>query len=503
MTTGDIEDAPGLDSLETYQVEIKDGKIVVTASLDKVKQKKGSHVVAKARKPIAATKAQSVVVVGGGAGAIHTLEALRLYNYDGKITVLSQEPYAPIDRTKLSKGLVDEAKAIEWRSVSELKDLFGVDFRDSTTVSEVDTEGRTVTTSTGEKVKYDFLVLSPGSFAKRIPIEGKDLPGVVTIRHVDDIKAITTHLGKDSDIVVIGTSFIGLEAVLALTGKETRSLTVVGVDKIPFEAMLGADIGKNIVKSLEDKGVKFHLGANITKITGKDGRVSELHIEGKEPLPATVVIMGTGVGPATSFLKDSFTLEKDGGLLVDKYLRVQGKENVFAIGDIAHYPQFPDNFSRRVEHWNVAGNHGRHVAHTIAHPDDPQAYELVPIFWSSIGGGLRYVGTGAKFTEQWVDGEGLKFVLYQAKEDGTVTTVASIGRDPYVAKASELLRLGVMPKLAEIKSGKVGGGEEGDADHRISSPLTPSCCSKLCSVVAVWGWCADTVQSWACAVVAL
>lgn len=234
------------------------------------------------------------MIVGGGSGAINTLEALRAENYDGNIIVLSQEPYAPIDRTKLSKALVDDAKAIEWRSSADLKSQFGVDIRTSTTVTEVDTENKTVTTSTGDKVSYDYLVLSPGANPKKIPIEGKDLDGVVTIRHVDDIKQITSNIGKDADVVVIGTSFIGLEAVLALTGKETRSLTVVGVDEVPFEAMLGAEIGKAVVKSLEEKGAKFILGAKIQKITGENGKVGKLHIEGREPIPTSLVIMGTG-----------------------------------------------------------------------------------------------------------------------------------------------------------------------------------------------------------------
>ena len=67
--------------------------------------------------------------------------------------------------------------------------------------------------------------------------------------------------------------------------------------------------------------------------------------------------MGTGVGPATGFLKDSgFSLEKDGGILVDEQLRVKGHKNIYAIGDIAHYAQYPAKQQRRVEHWNVAGN---------------------------------------------------------------------------------------------------------------------------------------------------
>ena len=56
--------------------------------------------------------------------------------------------------------------------------------------------------------------------------------------------------------------------------------------------------------------------------------------EGGPTLPADVVIMGVGVAPATGFLRESgFKLERDGGILVDEYLKVQGEDNVYAIGE--------------------------------------------------------------------------------------------------------------------------------------------------------------------------
>lgn len=453
MCTGDIEDSPGLDSLFKYTAEVKDGKIYVSAPEKELKAKVGRKI-ARPRKPVAATKEHTVVIVGGGSGGIHTIEGLRANDYAGNIVLLSEEAYAPIDRTKLSKGLVDDATKIQWRTPDELRDEFGVDVRLGTTVTGVDTEKQTVTTREGE-VPYDSLVLSPGAVPRKIPIEGKDLDGVVTLRHVPDVKAITSALGPDADVVIIGTSFIGLEAAGAIAKKEHRSLTVVGVDEVPFEAMLGRDLGLAIVKHFEGLGVKFHRGATVEKIAGENGKVSALHVKGMDPIPASMVIMGTGVAPATGFMKGSFELQKDGGVTVDEYLRVKGKDNVYAIGDIAHYPQFPRGNVRRVEHWNVAGNHGRHVASTIS--GKPSRYAQVPVFWSSVGKGLRYIGSGEEVAQSWLDGSAdeLKFVLYQANKDGEITTVSSMGRDPIVAKANELLRTGRMPTLDEIKAGKV------------------------------------------------
>ena len=76
MCTGDVEDAPGLDSLWAYTATIRDGKIVVKASQKEVKSKVG-RVVSKARTPAKTTK-DKVVIVGGGSGAIHAIESLRM-----------------------------------------------------------------------------------------------------------------------------------------------------------------------------------------------------------------------------------------------------------------------------------------------------------------------------------------------------------------------------------------------------------------------------------------
>lgn len=105
----------------------------------------------------------------------------------------------------------------------------------------------------------------------------------------------------------------------------------------------------------------------------------------KEIIEADFVVVGVGVSPATEFLKQSdgfpqSALQKDGGVLVDEYLRIRGLDDVYAIGDIAVYPQISDGAETRIEHWNVAGNHGRAVGKTIS--GHPVPFAKTPIFWS-------------------------------------------------------------------------------------------------------------------------
>lgn len=114
-------------------------------------------------------------------------------------------------------------------------------------------------------------------------------------------------------------------------------------------------------------------------VKGPDGQEKEL--------AADVVIMGVGVAPATEYLKNSEgvkdLVDKSGAIAVDEYLKVKGLDgSVYAIGDIALYPQPGTGELRRIEHWNVAGNQGRAVGKTIAEGKG-QPFVKVPVFWSA------------------------------------------------------------------------------------------------------------------------
>lgn len=141
----------------------------------------------------------------------------------------------------------------------------------------------------------------------------------------------------------------------------------------------------------ESKGVKFHLGSKVERIVPSESDpklatgVEIVDKEGqKQIIEADFVVLGVGVSPATEFLKQSdgfpqAALQKDGGVSVDEFLRVRGLEDVYAIGDIAVYPR-PHADEVRIEHWNVAGNHGRAVGKTIS--GTPVPFTKIPIFWS-------------------------------------------------------------------------------------------------------------------------
>ncbi|KAI6155596.1 hypothetical protein BKA82DRAFT_17541 [Pisolithus tinctorius] len=461
ICTGDIEDAPAPSALYSFKTHIADGKVLVTADVTRTLKANASRP-PKLLSAGAVPAGKGVVIIGGGAGAFHAIESLREHGYSGSITVLSKEMYAPIDRTKLSKALITNPAKIEWRSASDLKIRYGTTLRLGVTVTSVDTSTKQVIFEGGkESVSYDKLILATGGTPRRLPIEGGGLENVYTFRGIEDAKKVDAgksrlYAQEGKRMVVIGSSFISMELVVAVAKRKLASIDVIGMEEFPFESVLGKEVGNGLKKYHESQGVKFHMQTKVDKIVASENNSSQASgvVVNGQIIPADFVVMGVGVAPATEFLKQSgFALEKDGGIKVDEYLRVLGHTDVYAIGDIAWYPQVGTGESRRIEHWNVASNQGRAVGMTIS--GKPQPFVKIPIFWSAQGQQLRYCGTGAGYEDVIIKGDPgeMKFIAYYVKGNRAVA-VASMQNDPVVSKASELLRLGLMPSPDEIREGK-------------------------------------------------
>ncbi|KAL0487516.1 hypothetical protein AKO1_008636 [Acrasis kona] len=458
VQTGDIEDAPALNALKTFKVTVEGEDVFVTAEDEDLKD---TH-----RKPSYQCKSASkqekhVVIAGGGCGAVGAIEGLRLFGYDGKITVLSKEPYLPIDRTKLSKELTTNPEKILLRSEQDYKDL-DVNIQLNEVVKSVDSNAKTVQTESGKSISYTSLILSTGGTPKKLPLDGFDLENIFVVRSISDTKQITEAVNIDpspKNIVIVGTSFIGIEVATCLSKEKKHKVTCVGMDSVPFESILGERVGKFLQKLQESNGVEFYLKADIKHAEPSEQdakKVGAIRLKDGSIIPADVVVLGVGVTPETSYLKNNsqFTLNKDSSLCVDQYMKVKGVENVYAIGDIAKYPNHQEQGAEvRVEHWDVAMNHGRTAALDIC--QQSQKFTNVPYFWSAQGQQLRYCGnTNEGYDDVVIQGDvdQKAFAAFYTR-DQRVVAVFSTNYDPVVSKSSELIRVGKMPSKKELEGG--------------------------------------------------
>ncbi|KAK4151661.1 cytochrome P450 [Chaetomidium leptoderma] len=454
--TGDVEDAPALNALPVFKATERDGAVYITG--DAATIKRGN------RTPnFKCTKSgdDKVVVVGGGSGALGVIEGLRGGGYQGAITLISNEGYLPIDRPKLSKALLTDLAKLQWRDEAWYKSGSVEVVNDEAT--EVDFGAKTVTTKSGGQFAYTKLVLATGGTPRLLPLQGfKVLGNIFTLRNVHDAKRIVGAIGeKGKKIVIIGSSFIGME--IAVATSNGNDVTVVGMEKAPLERVLGEKVGNIIKKGVEAKGVKFYLSAGVDKAepsASNPSNVGSVHLKDGTKLEADIVILGVGVAPATEYLKDNSAvrLEEDGSLKVDEAFSVVGLKDVYAIGDIATHPyRGPGGEGKfvRIEHWNVAQNAGRTAASHILSPNrTPEFY--TPVFWSALGAQLRYcgntMGSGWDDVVMQGDPDQGKWVAYYAKGE-TVVAMASMGMDPAMAQCAQLMSLNRMPSKSKLQGG--------------------------------------------------
>ncbi|RIB13505.1 hypothetical protein C2G38_2019167 [Gigaspora rosea] len=456
VATGDIEDAPGLDNLQKYKVTIKGDDVYVEAEEDAFKISRRPP---KCSAGVVPLNDHTVVIIGGGASGNAAAEKLREDGYNGKIIIISREPYLPIDRPKLSKAFGTKLDKIQIRN-KEFYDSLFITFKLGTSVTKVDANSKTVTLDNGENLKYDSLIIATGASPRSIPIPGVGLNNVLYLRTFEDYEKIEQAIGKEEkkNLAIIGSSFIGME-MAAICAKKAN-VSVIGMEKVPFERVLGIEVGGAIQKLHEASGVSFYLQSGVKEIKPLDtdpNRGGAVILTDERKIPADVIVIGAGVAPATEFLKGSpgFTLEKDGSLKVDENFKVEGLDDVFAIGDIARFSYHKTGESIRIEHWSFAENTGRAVAGIIA-KKPPIPFKKIPYFWSNqLGKGIRYAGYASSFDDVIIQGslEEFKFAAYYARDD-KILAVATISKDPLASHSSELLRLGLFPSATEIRNGK-------------------------------------------------
>ncbi|PKY00620.1 putative AIF-like mitochondrial oxidoreductase [Aspergillus campestris IBT 28561] len=467
--TGDVEDAPAPNSLNTYEIFERNGAVYIKGEEAMIKSGQRDPTL-----KCSAPSQEKVVIVGGGSGALGVLQSIRQLKYTGSLTMISREPNLIIDRTKLSKALIPDAEEIQWRPRQWYQDASIDTVSDD--VTSVDFNSKTVTTASGNSIPYTKLVLATGGVPRTLPLEGfkGELANIFLLRTIPDVQSILAAVGdKNKKIVIIGSSFIGMEVGNALSSN--NDVTIVGQEKAPMERVMGEQVGRIFQRNLEKAGVKFHLQAGVARATpssSDSSTVGAVHLSNGTVLPADLVILGVGVRPATDFLQSNthpaINLEKDGSLKTDEHFAVSGLNNsVFAIGDIATFPYHGPGTDpktgthTRIEHWNVAQNAGRAVARAIIHSlsspslDNLKPKSFIPIFWSALGAQLRYCGNTPNGWDGLVlrgEPDNAKFAAFYCKGE-TVVAVATMGMDPVMAKCAELMRRGGMPGKGEIEGG--------------------------------------------------
>jgi len=389
-----------------------------------------------------------LVIVGGGLASARAIREYRATGGSGSIALLSREQSLPYHRPPLSKrylrGEVDRDGTLV--EPQEFYEENGVELLLGTEVAAVDPRERAVRTADG-LYGYGKLLLATGAQPRTLDVPGADLPGVFSLRSVEDSTAIREAAGQARDAVVVGSGFIGMEVAASLT-ELGLDVSLLSRDVELFASLRSPEISDHLVALYRRRGVEVIRGDEVRAFHGGE-RLDTVELRSGRKLGAGLAVVGVGVQPAVSFLAGS-GISTDDGILVDTKFETN-VPGVFAVGDVARFFDPVFGRSRRIEHWSNASYQGAEAGKVLAGAGG--GYDAVSTFFTeSFGLPLKVFGDTSRHDERvargsFAAGDAIVFYLERGRLAGTLHT----GQDEVTEEAlKELIATHSSPRKLEL-----------------------------------------------------
>jgi 3-phenylpropionate/trans-cinnamate dioxygenase ferredoxin reductase subunit len=360
------------------------------------------------------------VIVGGGLAAGMVAQEYRGADGDGSVLLIGREAHPPYHRPPLTKGFLRGEEPVEdtyMHSLDEWREL-DVELRLSTEVAVIDPAAHTVELVDGERIEYGRMALATGSTPRT-------LGDAATIRVIEDSERVGALLNTGSGhLGVIGGGFIGVEAAASARMKGL-DVTLVAPEPVLWSHLFGEQVGAYFQGHMERHGVRVLMGQK----TLPDGDYD-------------MILAGIGVSPNIELAQNA-GLPTNQGVLADDHL--VAAPDIWVAGDIAEYQSVIHGRRIRIEHWDVALNHGSYIGKSWAGAEEGP-YRVVPYFFSDIGDWtwMEYVGPGDRDDTVEVRGsmDDDDFVAYYSNADGKLTACLAVNRGDELNAARELIASG-------------------------------------------------------------
>jgi 3-phenylpropionate/trans-cinnamate dioxygenase ferredoxin reductase component len=314
-------------------------------------------------------KTSRYLIAGGGMTGDAATQGIRDHDADGSITLVGSELHPPYKRPPLTKGLWsggDESKI--WRGTADR----GVDLVLGRSIVSLDLDAKRATDDAGDEYAWEKLLLATGGTPRELGNADGD---VIYFRTLDDYRKLRALADGGAHVVVVGGGFIGSELAAALTGAGAR-VTMLFPEAAIASRVFPSPLAQFVTEYYREKGVEVLTGETVESVQGGvlttgTGRVVE----------GDAVVAGLGIVPNVA-LADAAGLQVDNGIVVDEYGRVDGRDDVFAAGDVANFPLVALGHTARVEHEDHAVTHGKTVGANMAGAGQP--YDHLPSFYSDL-----------------------------------------------------------------------------------------------------------------------
>lgn len=318
-----------------------------------------------------------LIVIGSGPAGVGAAEAFRNHNTSSSVHLVSADPALPYERPPLSKDFLrGESDDVSlhprsWFAERDIELVKGVE------VDRIDPDADFVVID-GERRPYRTLVLATGASPSPLPVAGGER--ALQLRSLADAERLRAAGANAKSAVVIGAGFIGCEAAASLSRRGV-SVTLVAHQDVPQKKRLGADAGEQLLRLVEDTGVRYIGGASVDAIHDDavqldNGTHAGNHLECELVLAATGVVPNSGAAEAA-------------GLDIERSRVLVGADmatsapNIFAAGDVALAYNTTAGRRIAVEHWQDAADQGAIAGASAAGVG--AAWDGVPGFWTTIG----------------------------------------------------------------------------------------------------------------------
>ncbi|TZG25810.1 nitrite reductase large subunit NirB [Sphingomonas montanisoli] len=278
---------------------------------------------------------EHLVVIGNGMAGCRAIEEVLARDAGRfRVTIFGAEPHVNYNRIMLSPVLAGE-KTFDQIVIND--DAWyadnAIELIASDPVVSVDRVAKIVTARSGRSVHYDRLLIATGSDPFIIPVPGKDLPGVISFRDMNDVDAMLAAADKGGDAVVIGGGLLGLEAAHGLTLRGMK-VTVLHLMPTLMERQLDEAAGWLLKSELERRGQTVLTGADTAEIVGETC-VEGVRLKDGRLIPASLVVMAVGIRPSTGLAREA-GLAVGRGIQVDDHM-VTSDPSVLAVGECVEH----------------------------------------------------------------------------------------------------------------------------------------------------------------------
>lgn len=322
------------------------------------------------------------LIIGSGIGGGSVCEGIRQFDKKGSVTLVGGETYPPYKRWMLSKQFLrDKTPALKklpclderWYNTHKIETRFG------TVVTQFNIDRRLAVLGNGETIEFKKACLAMGSRPVRPAVAGIGLGNVIYLRTIRDALALREMSHSEKTIVVVGGGLLACEVAASLRQGKLK-VAIMHRHQSLLNRYLDPKTAAWVTEQFGKKGVTLLMGSSLNGFEGKTV-LRNIQTKSGERVVAGVAVVACGSEPNLDIVRNT-PLSGPHGSPVTDYLETEEK-GIYAVGDLAFYPDRLMGGMRRQTHWENAREQGLIVGANIT-GKKRQRYEQIPYFWTEM-----------------------------------------------------------------------------------------------------------------------